>query len=470
MMKAKKGYSMVVLVIAITVILILATSVISVLQVSREKTEITNFIFDLTTVEEEVKNFYTRTGTLPVNTLEKIDMEVLNQTSNGILSQLNVYDNDNYYYIDLNQLGTITIKDTERKYIVNEGSLRVYVAEGTEYASTDNDATRIEYFTLTPELVDGLDQYESQDEEMLVVGNPVAWTEKASLRLVLPRKSLTSTGSDSWEDWIFKWDFGPKTAEEMAAIPENNSAKNFTYGDLLTVKSNGIYTIYVKDNLGQENILNVNVTKIDDKKPLYQFDESELLQLSDNETGIKTIKYKTLTNYKNNVLDANQNDASDLEGRTEIDFYLLDGVGKDLIYDLPAEIATFKAQIDTIEKAMEDEEKRHADWLDENQGNMSLLTPTEIEMENQKYMSLKEDLTNQLDELKAKYPYIVDTTGKMEDGSWKDNDSWRLVVYVEDYAGNAVVIGETDLESEFISTQILANSFNIDLTALQDID
>ena len=101
MMNAKKGYSMVVLVIAITVILILATSVISVLQASKEKTEITNFIFDLTTVEEEVKNFYTRTGTLPVKTLEKIDMTELNNTSQGILSQLNVYDNDNYYYIDL---------------------------------------------------------------------------------------------------------------------------------------------------------------------------------------------------------------------------------------------------------------------------------------------------------------------------------------------------------------------------------
>ena len=64
-MRAKKGYSMIVLVIAITVILILASSTISVLQISRKKTAITNFIFDITTVEEEVQDFYVRTGTLP---------------------------------------------------------------------------------------------------------------------------------------------------------------------------------------------------------------------------------------------------------------------------------------------------------------------------------------------------------------------------------------------------------------------
>ena len=455
MMKAKKGYSMVVLVIAITVILILATSVISVLQVSREKTEITNFIFDLTTVEEEVKNFYTRTGTLPVKKLEKIDMVQLNQTSKGILSQLNIYDNENYYYIDLSQLGTLTVKDSERKYIVNEGSLRVYVENGTEYASTENEGTKVEYFTLTPELITGLDQYESQDEEMLVMGNPMAWTEQAKLRLVLPTQSLIATGEKSWSDWTFKWDFGPKTVEEMAAIPEDGSAKNFTYGDILTVKSNGIYTIYVKDNLGQENIINVNVTKIDDKEPIYRFNTETaniILELIDNETGIKSIKYKTLTNYQNNVLEANNSDVGDLQGRTSVDFYLLDGVGKDLIYDLPSEVTFFKSQRDLLQKSIADEEERYDRWKSEN--DMSLFTQEEIDIEDEKHNGLIMDLNNQLTALYNEYPYLLDIYGKT-------NNS-KLVLYVEDYAGNTIVFGESDS----ISTEILANSYNIDLAGL----
>ena len=133
-MKIQKGYSMIVLVIAITVILILASSAISMLQVSREKTAITNFIFDITTVEEEIQDFYTSTGTLPVKTYENVDMQALNTNeAKGILSQLYVYDNDNYYDVDLSQLGTISVKDSERGYIVNEGSLKVYVKNGVEY-------------------------------------------------------------------------------------------------------------------------------------------------------------------------------------------------------------------------------------------------------------------------------------------------------------------------------------------------
>lgn len=448
MMRAKKGYSMVVLVIAITVILILATSVISVLQVSREKTEVTNFIFDMTTMEEEVKNFYTKTGTLPV--LEKIeDMAGLNERANGILSQLNVYDNDNYYYVDLEQLDTITLKDAERKYIVNEGSLRIYVEDGVNYSD-------MEYYTLTPELVKGFDRYETQDEEMVVVGNPITWTEKASLRLVLPRKSLESVGAESWNSWTFKWDFGPKTLEEMRDIPEDGSAKNFTYGDILTVKSNGIYTIYVKDNVGNENILNVNITKIDEKTPTYELNTEgakTLLQIVDEETGIKALKYKALTDYNANLAEAEKSTAEDLEGRTEIDFYLLDGIGRDIIYDLPAEIANFKAQKETIENAIETEDDRYNRWKTEN--DMTLLTPEEINMENKKHLDLTTDLSNQLNDLLTKYAYLVDIYGK--------TDESRLVVYVEDYAGNATVIGDKVV----VSTKIIADSYNISLAGLE---
>lgn len=456
MMRAQKGYSMIVLVIAITVILILVSSAVSVLQVSREKTNITNFIFDISTVQEEVQNFYTSTGTLPVKTFDKIDIIELDRTkSDGILSQLYAYDNENYYYIDLSQIGTIALKDSERQYIVNEGSLKVYVVNGTEYSNLDDEENKVTYYTLTSNLIDGLEQYIQQDEEMLVIGNPITWTNKAELRLILPRRSLESNGSDSWENWTFKWDFGPKTAAELASISESDTARNFEYGDILTVKSNGIYSIYARDPENNETVLNVNVTKIDDINPTYEFIINQvptLIQAVDNETGIKAIRYKTLQNYKDNEANAAEDPDENLVGRTAVDYYLVGGLGKDLIYDLPMEISLYKAEKATIQNAIDAENKKYDDWATED--NMKLLAPEEIELENTNHQNLILDLNNQLSALNAKYPYLSDIYGTTEQS--------RLVIYIEDYAGNATVVGTEDV----LTTEMLAISYNISIEGL----
>lgn len=456
MMKMQKGYSMVVLVIAITVILILVSTAVSVLQVSREKTNITNFIFDLTTVQEEVQNFYTSTGTLPVETYDKIDMnELNNNSSNGILSQLHVYDNENYYYIDLSKIGTVALKDSNREYIVNEGSLKVYVKTGTEYSNMEDESVKKTYYTLTTDLVEGLEQYVSQEEEMLVLGNPVVWSSEANLRLVLPRQTLATSGDKSWDKWTFKWDFGPKTADELAQISDTDSSRNFEYGDILKAKSNGIYSIYARDPEGNVTVLNVNVSKIDDITPTYKFISEfgkDKIQIVDNETGIKSIRYKTFQNYKDNIVSASENKAEDLQGRTNIDYYLIDGIGRDLIYDLAPEIDVYISEKATIEKAMDAEVERHNKWIVEN--NNPLITPEEISNENENHENLMLDLNNQLIALYEKYPYLLDIYGK--------TDASRLVVYVEDYSGNATVIGV----EENISLEILANSYNISLEGL----
>lgn len=442
---------MIVLVIAITVILILATSAISVLQISREKTSITNFIYDITTVEEEVQDFYIRTGTLPTKTLEKLDMNVLESTSKGILSQLYPYDNENYYEIDLTQLGNISLKDSGREYIVNEGSLKVYVKNGTEYSNFEDENTKMTYYTLTSNLINGLEQYVSQDEEVLVLGNPVIWSKEAKLRVVLPRKDLEEA---SWKDWKFKWDFGPKTEVELAAIPDSDSTRNFEYGDTLQVKSNGVYSIYIKSPEGEVTVTNVNVDKIDDIKPIYRFTTNlgeTRIEAIDNETGIDRLCYKTLTNYQNNVIQAESDDPDNLEGRTEIDYYLLDGEGKDLTI-LPAEIEIFIKTRDTINKALEEENERYDRWLVEN--DLSLFTPEEIEKEKTQHEDLTKDLNNQLTILYNKYPYLVDIYGREEKS--------RIVLYIEDLAGNAIIVGENDL----ISTEILSKSYNISLEGI----
>ena len=77
----KKGYSLIVLIIVIIVIMLLAMVSIASLRTSREKTAATNFIYDLNTVEEAVRSFYTSKGTLPTSTNEA--------QSIGIISVIN---------------------------------------------------------------------------------------------------------------------------------------------------------------------------------------------------------------------------------------------------------------------------------------------------------------------------------------------------------------------------------------------
>ncbi len=472
-MKRKKGYSMIVLVIAITVILILSATAISMLQISREKTNITNFIFDINAVEEEVQSFYTRTGTLPVKTFRRIDMNALNEAKDGILSQLSPYDNANYYEVDLGQLKNIALKDPQRGkiqgswfyntedasyeseagYIVNEGSLKVYVVDGTEYSALSGDSTHGMYYTLTSNLVSGLEEYVSQSEEMLVVGNPIKWAAQADLRLVLPRQNVEDVDSDWTNDWVFKWDTGPKTLEEMKNLSEESSSEYlFEYGDTLKVKSNGIYTIYAKNKVeNKESVINVNVTKVDDIRPTYRWTSSNgdtLLQVADNETGIKNIYYKTFKKYLENREEAiRSNLEGDLEARDEIDYYLLDGNGKNLIYNLPAEWSSYKTQKETILKAIKKEESDFKEW--EDNLNPSVVNPADVAKARQEHDDFIQDLNVQLEVLDKTYPYLKDLDGT--------TDESRLVLYVEDLAGNATVIGIDDS----VSTKILAKSYHL---------
>lgn len=448
---------MIVLVIAITVILIIATTTISMLLISRNQNDMINFIYDITTVEELVQDFYSRTGTLPTKTREPIDMEELNETSKGILSQLDIYDDNHYYWIDLGQLGTVSLRDTERGYFVNEGSLKVYVQKGTEYQIESAD-TPTTYYTLTTDIVEGLDPYWKQEEDALVVGNPLNWVEQANLRLVLPRRDLEQEAEDfSWDDWTFKWDFGPKTEVELAAIPEDDENRNFKYGDTLLVKSNGIYSIYIENPDGEITTLDVNVTKVDDRSPTYRFltkDTGTELELTDQETGIKRILYKTLAEYQSNLEQAERDHAGDLEGRTEIDFYLLNGEGKDFMATFQADYQTFRTNLQTIQVAIDDENYRYEEW--EVETDFSVLSPEEIQKSEDEHDEYIMDLTRQLLELYQEYPYFVDIYGK--------STSSRLVLYVEDEAGNATVIGLEDANA--LSADVLARSYNVDIEQL----
>ena len=161
-------------------------------------------------------------------------------------------------------------------------------------------------------MVNGQESYSAQEEEIRIAGNPQTWVARGELRVVIPRQSLTQS---NWDEWLFRWDFGPKTVNELADLPEKNE---FKYGEKLIVKSNGIYSILALEPVATETnetirkdgkifrptVLNVNVTKIDNIAPSYNFEgsgDNKKLSIVDDETGLKLVSFKTLKHYNNNV-------------------------------------------------------------------------------------------------------------------------------------------------------------------------
>jgi type II secretory pathway pseudopilin PulG len=465
--KNNSGYSMIVLIITIIVIIIIAGVSLSALNASRERTDMLNYIFDLEAIEDKVKNYYVETGTLPTTSSVPLNIyTVASQTSSpeDFKSQLSQYDSANYYDVDLTQLKGVALKDLNREYIVNDGSLKIYTKQGVEYASKNDGGERKTYFTLTPNLVNGQERYKPLEEDVVVVGNPLTWVDRAEIRIVLPKQSLEQS---TWDDWTFRWDMGPKTIEEMEEIPDSDNARNFKYGDKLIIKSNGIYTIYIKnpgdaDHAPEVTIKNINVKKIDDISPTYDFKENGSKVFAvDNETGIKEIKFKPLSDYLENVdqaiSEAQSGGDIHAESRTKVDYYLMDGKGYDLLYELPTMIVTFIDEVRKIQNDIDSENDSYNRWIVEHPIDNITVMQTEVDFKSNEHRAAIDEFDRKLVELYKEYAYLADPTGATDDS--------RLVLYFEDYAGNACVVGDND----FICTKTVADAYDISLKPLEGI-
>lgn len=470
--KCNRGYSLIVLVITMVVILIISGVAISSLSTSRERRDMMNFIYDLTTMEEKIQSFYVETGTLPTPNMEPLsvnDVAERLEKPQEFLTQISEYDNENYYIVDLNQISGLSLKQTFRGidalkaanpvdngYIVNEGSLRVYVEQGLVYQKT-GEKTPTTYYTITNDLSNGNEKYTSLEEELIVVGNPQIWVKQAELRVILPKRSLQETDWD--RNWVFKWDAGPKTKEQFDRIPPTDTKRNFKYGERLIVQSNGIYSIYVEDPDENVTIRNVVINKIDDIEPGYLFmDGGKRLNCFDNETGIKYIKFKKLSEYKNNLIQAQKEAQTGgdehSESRTKVDYYLMDGLGNDVLYEFNKLIDQYIAGKNEIEAAINKEKNDYDRWIAEHPVDGVIVMIEDVNKKNAEHQGLVADFNRQMKELNTKYAYLYDLTGS--------NDDSRLVLYIEDYAGNGAVVGDED----FISTNVLSNSYYVDLTNL----
>ena len=454
------GYSMISLVIALVVILILSVVSISRLSTNRLKNQMMNFIYDMNAVQDKVQDYYVEKGTLPTKATDKINIEDVStymgsdDSEEEFRSQLSNYDDEDYYKIDFAQLGAISLKPFDdsdiysKTFIVNGGSLKVYVLNGIDYKSETNSLTQ-RYYTLTADIVSGQDPYFFQDEEIIIVGNPISWVDMAKIRVVLPRRSI----ADNWNGWTFKWDHGPRKIEDMKALGSKNI---FNYGDPLVVRSNGIYTIYAQDNNGKETLLNVNVSKIDDVKPKFElYDDNTKLTVKDDETGIKNVMYKTLERYNQNKNEASSVPDGDSATNTSVDIYLLDGSGDDAIVDLKNEIADYVTKKKEIFAKIEAENDSYTRWLSEHPIDGILVTQEDVDRAAQTHISAIDELNRQSTELDEKYPYLADLEGTTEKS--------KLVLYVEDCAGNSIVVGENGI----LSTETLADSFNISLDEIK---
>lgn len=392
-MRKDNAYSLAVLVITIAVILIITATAITSLKNSKDERQISNFIADIKTLEEYVKEYYADTGLLPVgNKVGEIPFDMRNQ--------INENDNENYYYIDISRLQNLRLNYPDEAYIVNEKSLVVYNLNGIGYRG-------FVYYTNTPELLGMLSTYRSLDEEMIIVGNPKVWSVNAKLKVVLPRQS-------NFENWTFKWDFGPVDAQYFVS-----NGQSFDYGDTLVAMSNGVYTIYVRDNTrGRETVKNIVVSKVDNSDPKYVYNDG-IIGFEDAETGISELRYKVKTS-----------------SITNLNTYLQNGKGN-TIQTLLQDIQTYETSKNTILEEWE------AYVTAYNNESTEGYTPEQLQAREQEYTNRENQMMADIAALNAQYQHIT-------------NESNQYALYVEDYSENGIVILPT--VNEPINLQVILNS------------
>lgn len=297
MLNNKKGYSLTVLIIAIAVILIITTTaVISIKNIDKDK-EISKFMSDLEDVNQYVVEYFARNNVLPCEyengEMKSAEDELIQILSSGdALQQLDEDDMGDYYYVDITKLGKIRLNDNDRGYIVNEGTMNIYVKVPCKYED-------VNYYTLTPYLLgEEVVQKGVAPFEINVMGNPITWAEKANLLVSIPNVEIGKA-----DGWNFKWLKGAKTATDFKET--EGYVNYFKYGDVITLTENGIYTIYVENPERLGIIRRVVVSKIDDIAPTISFVSGEIF-IDDGETGINKIRCKIKENSNYPLSDADR--------------------------------------------------------------------------------------------------------------------------------------------------------------------
>lgn len=415
----EKGYSLNVLVITIAVMLILTTTAILTVKNLTGDREIANFMNDLQEVETYSKDYYSRKKVLPIR--YDNDQPVTFNMTDSMLLQADSGDMGEYYEIDLDKLGKMKLSDTNRGYILNESTLKVYVKEPVKYNGVD-------YYTLTKEIL-GIDKVYGRSDsfEIRVTGNSIVWTSSCKLMVSIPNHE------EAVEGWVFKYyDQGPIEAKDF-----KNLGTFFEYGKPIEITKNGIYTIYVQDKDGFAKVVNIVVSKIDDIPPYIYLNGSKIIA-SDDETGIKDIMYKiadygiSANSRVNDIKTYVQGNKSDLPSSsvgtwTYTEAYTGEKVGT---ASLGRSVSTYK--------------KEYEEYLE-------------------KYAEIEADPSGDVRELDDKYPQF------QHNGVMYGDDEKNIVLYVEDYAGNGSVTDKSDSTMIIVSRKMLIDN-NLIGTAIKPLN
>ena len=132
----------------------------------------------------------------------------------------------------------------------------------------------------------------------------------------------------------------------------------------------------------------------------------------------------------------------------------MDGYGTDLIYEFEGVITDYITRKTEILNSIDEENESYRRWEDEHPVDGIIVLQSEADAKRAAHLSYLADYNRELEELKKQYAYLEDLNGS--------TDESRLVIYIEDYAGNGYVVGDNDL----LSTSILARSFSIDIARL----
>jgi len=140
MIKSEKGISLPTLVITVIMMLIINGAIVYKSLESIELRKLDNMYNDIKVLNQKVSKYYLENNKLPI--LEALISEIPN------IPNKNINDSDNYYIIDLEKLGGVTLKygkqykdyltDNQNNdvYIINEDSHTIYYLKGIEINDT----------------------------------------------------------------------------------------------------------------------------------------------------------------------------------------------------------------------------------------------------------------------------------------------------------------------------------------------
>lgn len=409
MMKDKRGYSLTVLAITIAVIIIITTTaIVSIKNMDGDK-DISKFMQDMNEVKQFVTEYYAKNNVLPViyenNEMKNVSTDFYNLLSGeNELSQISEDDVGEYYSVDLELLGKIHLNDRDRGYILNEGTLNVYIMnpfeyEGEKYYALTTDLTQTEVIPM-----------EKYAFEINIAGNPIKWTDEAEILV-----SVTDLPVDQSAGWSVKWMKGTHKASDFNS--SSTDIKNVVYGDTFTVTENGTYTVYVESPNKDIVTRVIVVTKIDDIAPTITYDAGKVI-IDDAETGIYRLRCK--------IKESDNFALSNAEREAHKEYYTMEAESaSDTLEQRLNKYLWETANItgDTVQTYLQKYENYY-NLLTQYNNILGNADATSAELINAAQM---------IESLNDSYPQFA------YNGSPFSNTERNIVLYVEDVAGNANV-------------------------------